>query len=111
MDVNATFTMLSNSGQAVVLRRITSPGVYVDLPCVARVDAFAPEELNGGIIQGDRRVILSNVEIVEQGWPGPPRIGDVVLLDAGTQSTMVRGVASNSLQGVPVRHELSVRGS
>jgi hypothetical protein len=111
MDANATYAMLANSGQSVVLRRIVSAGVFIDVPCVARIDAFTPEELNGGIIQGDRRVILSNVEIADAGWPGPPRIGDVVLTDGGTQTTYVRGVASKWLQGAVVRHELSVRGS
>jgi hypothetical protein len=66
---------LAKHGQAIMLQRITSAagGVQVkaNLQLQAFVRSFNPDELVGGIVQTDSKVILSPTEILREGWPGP----------------------------------------
>ncbi|MGE4043583.1 MAG: hypothetical protein AB7F35_01925 [Acetobacteraceae bacterium] len=104
----ATATMLARHGETVVLRRPTGQGQFVDVPCAARVNQFQPHEITGGVMQGDREVILSNREIEAGAWPGPPRRGDQIVIAGRT--TTVQGVETVSVGGQVVRHNLQVRG-
>jgi hypothetical protein len=100
---------LAEAGQAVVLRRVGVPNI--DVALAGRLDDYAPEDIGGGVVQGDRRVIIGNWVIVEEGWPGPPRRGDQIIWGQGTKTATVMGVATVSVGNVDVRHNLHVRGS
>lgn len=108
MNLGATAALLARYGEIVVLRRPTSKGLHIDVDCAARVDQFQPHELTGGVLQGDRTVILSNQEIEARQWPGPPRRGDQVII--GGRTTTVQGVDTVSIGDRVVRHNLQVRG-
>jgi hypothetical protein len=108
MDYALTGRMLRQYGSAVTLRRLTT-GAPVDVVCMARVDQFQPQEMVGGITQGDRKVILSNDEIAAKSWPGPPRKGDQ-LITPGGRTTTVQAAATIYVKSAPVRHDLQVRG-
>ena len=126
--------MTPQHATAMLLRQISKHGEKVDLirltgtqltpltvTCRAFVRAYRPEELVGGIIQGDSRVILSPQEIEANGWPGPnssatptgqdrrvPRKGDRIVI-AGK----VRNIESGTpvyLAGQLVRIEVQARG-
>jgi hypothetical protein len=97
---------LAEVGQAVTLRRVGSPNVDVVLN--ARVNSFQPHELVGGILQGDRQVIVGAVVMREASWPAPPRKGDVVLISGKT--TTIQGVESVDDGTETVRYNIQVRG-
>jgi len=108
VNFGATAAMLARYGESVVLRRPTGKGLHIDVDCVARVDQFQPHELIGGVIQGDRNVILANLEIEVRQWPGPPRRGDQLII--GGRTTTVQGVDTISIGDRIVRHNIQVRG-
>ena len=76
--------MLSRYGQDVILRRSvgTSPQTNVDCTVRAFVRGYKPDELVGGVIQGDSHVIIAGADIDAAQWPGgqplqnPPRATD-----------------------------------
>jgi hypothetical protein len=106
---SATASMLARYGETVVLRRPTGQAQFIDVSCAARVDQFQPHEIAGGVVQGDRKVTLSNREIEAEAWPGPPRRGDQIVVAGRT--TTVQGVETITVGGQIVRHNVQVRGS
>ncbi|MDR3474435.1 MAG: hypothetical protein P4M09_22530 [Devosia sp.] len=98
---------LAADGEDVQLQRAGGQ-TAATLACRAFVRGFKPAELAGGIIQGDRLVIISNSEIAAQAWPGPPKKPDSVVI-AGRVTT-IQGVETIRLGAVAVRHNIQVRG-
>jgi hypothetical protein len=105
---SATAAMLARYGETVLLRRPTGQAQFIDVSCAARVDQFQQHEITGGVMQGDRKVILSNQEIEAETWPGPPRRGDQIVI--GGRTTTAQGVETISVGGQIVRHNVQVRG-
>lgn len=101
---NATADALAEVGKQVTLRRPGGPSVV----CYARSDLYTAQEIGGGVIQGDRKVILSNREILAADFPGPPRRGDQIIM--GGLTTTIQGVDTQSVGDVVVRHNCQVRG-
>lgn len=104
----ATAQMLDRYGEPVLLRRPGGNATFIDVTCAARVDQFQPHEITGGIVQGDRRVTLSNREIEATAWPGPPRRGDQIVI--GGRTTTVQGVDTVLVGSAVIRHNIQVRG-
>jgi hypothetical protein len=112
-------------GQNVRLERVTQgpsgTQIIYKLNVRAFVRGYHPDELVGGIIQGDAKVTLSAAEIEAQGWPGPnssttptkqdrrvPIKGDDVWI-AGRKRNIENAVPFY-LNGELVRIELNTRG-
>jgi hypothetical protein len=112
LNLYATADFLTQNGESIALRRLTGRGVFIEVICKARVTDYAPDEMVGGIVQGDRKMIISNREIEEAKWPGPPRAGDqVILLEQNGDTAMVRASYPNRVSGQTVRHTLQIRGA
>ncbi|MBM3549719.1 MAG: hypothetical protein FJX54_22495 [Alphaproteobacteria bacterium] len=112
---------LAARGEDVVLRRISGSGATatsVDVACRAVVREYRPEELVGGIAQGDSQVILSPSEIRSSGWPDPggsppgtvslPKKGDKLIVQGRMRT--IEAVAPILVAGEFVRIDLQVRG-
>lgn len=116
MDLNATANLLERSGGSRIrLRRQTGKGLYIEVRCAARVTKWTPEmraqiAAAGGIAQGDRIVVISNREISERRWPGPPRRGDIVIIEGEGNTTIVQACDTSTLENVPMRHDMTIRG-
>ena len=119
--INALDRGLAARGEDVVLRRISGSGpsaTSVDVTCRAVVRGYRPEELVGGIAQGDSQVILSPSEIRLSGWPDPdgspsgsaslPRKGDKLIVQGRMRT--IEAVAPIQVAGELVRIDLQVRG-
>lgn len=100
--------MVLREGQPLTLRRVATGQTAIDVAVTGVLRDFQPHELVGNIIQGDRRVILTNDEISAAGWPLPIRKGDQVL--DGTKVYTVQGCSTAQRQGSIARHDLVVRG-
>lgn len=101
--------MLQRHGRSASLRRrvgTTSSFTTVSLKAFDR--GFKAQELVGGIVQGDREVVIGNAEIDQADFPGPPRKGDVVVID-GISAT-VQGVLTMYDGVTRAAHILWVRG-
>jgi len=120
MDTQALANTLELGGRYVRLRRQTGRGLYIEVRCAARVTKWTPElrlqiEAAGGVAQGDRVCIISNREILREKWPGPPRRGDLVIVEGDDpesgNTTMVLGCDSSDVDGITTRHDMTLRGT
>lgn len=107
-------------GQNATLRRYVGTGpsrTASDVAVRVRLDDYRPEELVGGIIQGDSRAILSPSQIIAASWGGTPADGtdgrvpvkNDHLIVAG-RARIVQAAAPFYMDGQLVRIELQVRG-
>lgn len=63
---------LATDGEDIKIRRLVGTQLIpIGVDCRAFVRGYSAEELSSGIIQTDRKVILSPSEIIATGWPGP----------------------------------------
>jgi hypothetical protein len=114
---------LAKSGQTVILQRIigTVNQARSVVTLKAHVRSYDGVQLQGGIVQGDRRVIISPTEIIANNWPGGlsgnrvddprvPRRGDSIII-AGRECAVLNG-APIYLDGTSdlVRIDIQVRG-
>lgn len=70
--------LLARVGEPIVLRRYTGAGTNrpkADWSVQGRVMDFSPDELIGGIVQGDRRVILLAQDLIDGQFPLPIQTG------------------------------------
>lgn len=108
----ATANFLDKDGESVAIRRLTGPGIFFEVITKARIMDYSPDEMVGGIVQGDRKMIVANRDMENAQWPFPVRVGDqVILLDQNNATAMVRAAYPSSVNGQIVRHTLQIRGS
>lgn len=101
-------TAIRREGEPVLIRRIATNVAPVLLNCCGVLKDYKSDELVNGVNQGDRKLIISNWEIEDQGWPGPPRRNDQVVVDGKTYT--IQGCNTLKLRGVITRHNIQVRG-
>ena len=66
--------MLKKHGREMILRRrIGTSNEWREQAVKGFSVAFGPEQLTGAVVQGDRRIRLSPLDLA--GWPGPPPEG------------------------------------
>lgn len=69
---------------------------------------FKPEQLTGGVLQGDCQVEIMNDEMAIAGFPGPPRRGDSMIIDGRTWT--VQGNEAQYEASTLFGHSIWVRG-
>jgi hypothetical protein len=108
--VAALNRQLASKGEPVVLRRplTTNPVTYQDVTVQAFVRGYKPQELIGGINQGDSIIILSPTQMVAAGWPIPPKASDKAVYQGRTRN--VQTCSPITIGSTAVRYELQVRG-
>ncbi|CAA0095048.1 Uncharacterised protein [Starkeya nomas] len=106
---------LALHGQDAVLRRSTWVGTTktnFDVDVRITLRGYRPDELLGGITQGDSQVVLGPTEIAVAGWPDSmvdvPRAGDQIIAAGRTRSVIA--AAPIHLGGELVRIDMQVRG-
>lgn len=101
--------MLQRRGRDLTLRRrIGTTNSFTDCAPRGVKRGYRPEELVGGIVQGDSEIIIGNAEISAASWPGPPRKGDLAVMD-GVTSTVQAATPFHD-GAVPIAFILWVRG-
>ena len=102
--------LIAQFGQPVTLQRLTGTTTQVrhDVVCQAIVRGYEPVQLIGAITQGDRQVAISNAEIADAQWPGPPRANDRCVIDGRT--TTILACDTRHLRDDIVLHLIQVRG-
>lgn len=99
---------IAANGQTVALRKATAKDGSQDKPLRAFVRGYKPDELAGGVQQGDSTVIVSPTELAKSGFAGP-----IVRLDRVVVAGRVRSIEVANpvmLNDQVVRIELRVRG-
>lgn len=101
--------MLERRGRYFQLRRrVGTTNTFTEIAVRGVIAGYSPEELVGGIAQGDKRAVISNKEIAAANWPGPPRRGDILVVDGG--SLTVQAPDPRWIGVEAVGHVLQVRG-
>ena len=110
MDGNALAAsvarLIAARGEAITLRRLPA----TDVACRAAVWQFKPDELVGDLKQGDRRVVMSNLEIVAAAWPGPPSLERKDRIIIGTKTFTIIEVDTRRINDVIAGHWVIIRG-
>ncbi|WP_018456807.1 hypothetical protein [Bradyrhizobium sp. WSM4349] len=113
--------LAENGGGAVLVRRYAGKGVSravaAEASALARVAMYKPEQLVGGIVQGDRKVIVLNdpAASVASGQVALstmlPLSNDDRLVISGRE-VAIQGVDDQArrIQGVLIALEIQVRG-
>jgi len=76
------FAMLTTRAEPVTLRRLGT--VPIDVSLLAKIDDAEPTPLAGNMAQFQRRVVISDLEIAQAGWPGPPKRNDQIITGSKT---------------------------
>lgn len=105
---------MDRAGETVTIRRYSGSGAgrtptnYEGIR--ARVTSFEPHELVGGIIQGDRKLIVLAEDLEASGIDLPLIKGDKAVVRG--KELNIEGPNDNTrrIQGVLVAYELAVRG-
>jgi hypothetical protein len=97
---------LSQFGEMITLRR---PATMAEITVRARVTEYKPEELGGGINQGDRRVIVLASDVT---FDPPLRVGDKVVL-RGNRVLNISVIDDNTrrIAGELIAYDIAARGS
>lgn len=91
---------VADYGEAVVLRRAS-----VDIAARAVVRGYLADEIGGGVVQGDRRLVLSPTGLPPDRLP---RVGDKAIIAGRVCAAM--SVDLIRAAGEIVRIEIQVRG-
>lgn len=68
---------LTVHGEPILLRRPGTPNIEVT--ALGKVTGYSPDELVGGVNQGDQKVLLLAEDLELAGFPVPPKSGDKVI--------------------------------
>jgi hypothetical protein len=104
MNAGAVAHAIDLVGKPATLRRVAGPGRFVSVTLKAVWRGYRPQELAGGIVQGDREVRIGNAEITACKWPGPPWRGDQMILEGRTFTVMVADTPTWGRESCPHRH-------
>ncbi|MCE4223403.1 hypothetical protein HCU64_06535 [Methylobacterium sp. C25] len=99
---------VARKGQTIQLRKAAAKDGSQDKGLRAFVRGYKPDELAGGVQQGDSTVIVSPTELAKSGFAGP-----IVRLDRVVVAGRVRSIEVANpvmLNDQVVRIELWVRG-
>jgi hypothetical protein len=77
----------------------------------ARVTGFAPQDLSGGIEQGDSLVILPAESVENSGWKEPIVPSDQLVIDGALTTVINVDDRTRRINGVLIAYQLQVRGS
>lgn len=108
--VDTVAKQIQTWGQPVTLkRRVGTTSTFTTATVPGKVHHYRPDELIGGIVQGDRRVTVAPSSLVGTDWEGlTPRKGDFVEIDG--QQAAVQGCEVRYVAGEAARYEIWIRG-
>lgn len=70
---------LARYGHSMALkRRDGTSSTFTTCTVTGHARQYKPDELVGGVIQGDRKIHIAQADISDVSWPGPPRKGDIL---------------------------------
>lgn len=93
-------------GEIVTFKRAGNPNVEVR----ARVTGFSPEELAGGIVQGDRKIIALEDDLVAASFPVPLKVGDQVIVRGRTLRLESVDASTRRVGDSLIAYEMQARG-
>lgn len=99
---------IAKHGQDITLRRVVPNAPAIEKPSRAFARGYRPDELAGGIQQGDTLMILSPSTMPAEFVSTPLKVNDRIISDGRTRN--VQYVDPVRIDGVIVRFNVLVRG-
>lgn len=100
--------------ERVSIRRYTGTGTsrpMFDAEARARVTGFAPQELVGTVVQGDRKAIVFVDDLIMAGLALPVTTNDKCVLSNGRELAIIAADGeTRKIDNVLIAYELQVRG-
>lgn len=100
--------------EAITLRRYTGSGPsrpHFDAEMIrSRTVGYEPHELIGGVVQGDRKVIVLMEDIIARGFVLPVTINDKIVIRGKELAILAVDDSTRRVDGVLIAIELHVRG-
>ncbi len=100
---------IARNGQTVMLRKGNAANGDADKPVRAFVRGYQPEELSGGIQQGDSTMVISPTGLAASGFTGPLKRLDRATVAGKMQIIQVANPVM--MNDVIVRWEFWLRGA
>lgn len=115
-DVRSTYRrFIDVCGETVMVRRFTpaTGGLgrpKFDTEVRARVTGYAPDELVGSIVQGDRKVILLVEDLIDRQFAMPILASDKVVVRGRELAIIAPDDSTRRFGTVLIAYELTARG-
>jgi hypothetical protein len=104
-----TARMLARQGRAMTLRRrVGMSSAFTDIGLLGRIRDVRPDELTGGVKQGDAMVVIEAAPVLAASGFAPPRKGDFIVADGRTWA--VEGCETRFVGAAVDGYELHLRG-
>lgn len=105
---------LQTTGERISFRRYTGTGLSrtspIYDPVLARVAGYATNELIGGILEGDRNVIVLADDVAACGLTLPPLVTDKIVVRGKELAIVALDDSKRRIAGVLIAYEIRVRG-
>jgi hypothetical protein len=103
--------LMGRRGETVSIRRYSgTPREPDDVDIQAVVIGYAPNELIGTVMQGDRRAIILAEDLVAAQFPGPVTSNDKLVVRGKELAIIAADDSTRRVAGVLIAYELQVRG-
>jgi hypothetical protein len=107
--VSGTPRILARYGRAMTLRRRVGTGAtFTDIAVTATLRDFSPEQLVGGVMQGDAEAVVGATHVLAVAGFAPPRKGDLLVADGRTWAVL--GCKPRAVASTVVAYDLWIRG-
>lgn len=105
--------MIADNGEPILIRRYTGVGTSrprFDTEVRARVTGYTSDELVGGIVQGDRKIILLVQDLIDRQFALPIVASDKVVVRGKEMAIISPDDSTRRIENVLVAYELTARG-
>lgn len=113
-EIKADYRSLMNErGETIAIRRYTGAGTSrprFDAEVLAVVVGFAPKDLVGTIVQGDRKVIVLADDLIDAQFALPVTTSDKIVVRGKELQIVAADDSTRRVAGVLIAYELQVRG-
>lgn len=104
-----TARMLARYGRTIMLRRrVGMSSAFTDIALLGRIRDVRPDELVGGVKQGDAKVVVEAAPVLAAAGFAPPRKGDFIVAEGRTWA--VEGCETRFIATGVDGYELHLRG-
>ena len=103
---------MDGRGDLITLRRL-GQGAPIDAQVRAIVTGFQPDEISGGIVQGDRRVFLFGPDVAAAAFPVPIKNGGIDRLVIRGKTLAIQSVddSTHRVGGELLAYDIQARGA
>lgn len=105
--------MMNERGETIIIRRYTGSGenrAKFDAEAMAVVSGYAPQDLVGSVIEGDRKLIVLAEDLVEAGLELPLTENDKAVVQGRELQIFAPDASTRRVSGVLIAYELQARG-